>query len=120
MKLNFEYGHGLITAELPENTDVFIPGETVPDPPCLPQDMDSLMNITRKSVQNPIGMLPISKLVHKESKVTIVIPDIVKGGCQPTSHGTIHQYPCLPSYMAEVYRSVPDQLMQPQDRNYYS
>lgn len=86
MKLNFEYGHGLMEAELPENTDVFIPGETIPDPPCLPQDMDSLMNITRESVQNPIGMLPISKLVHKESKVTIVIPDIVKGGCQPTSH----------------------------------
>lgn len=65
MKLNFEYGHGLMEAELPENTDVFIPGETIPDPPCLPQDMDSLMNITRESVQNPIGMLPISKLVHK-------------------------------------------------------
>ena len=86
MKLNFEYGHGLMEAELPENTDVFIPGETIPDPPCLPQDMDSLMNITRESVQNPIGMLPISKLVHKGSKITIVIPDIVKGGCQPTSH----------------------------------
>ena len=38
MKLDFEYGHGLMTAQLPDNTDVFIPGETVPDPPCLPQD----------------------------------------------------------------------------------
>ena len=38
MKLEFEYGHGFMSAELPDNTDVFIPGETVPDPPCLPQD----------------------------------------------------------------------------------
>ena len=29
MKLDFEYGHGLMTAQLPDNTDVFIPGETV-------------------------------------------------------------------------------------------
>ena len=33
MQLQFEYGKELITAELPENTDVFIPGETVADPP---------------------------------------------------------------------------------------
>ena len=29
MKLSFEYGAGLMAAELPDNTDVFIPGETV-------------------------------------------------------------------------------------------
>ena len=38
MKLAFEYGQGLMTAELPDTTDVFIPGETVPDPPCIPED----------------------------------------------------------------------------------
>ena len=32
MKLEFEYGHGLMSANLPDNTDVFIPGKTVPDP----------------------------------------------------------------------------------------
>ena len=37
MKLEFEYGHGLMSANLPDNTDVFIPGVTVPDPDCLPQ-----------------------------------------------------------------------------------
>ena len=46
MKLDFEYGHGLMSAELPDNTKVFIPGETVPDPPCLPQDWDSLYAAT--------------------------------------------------------------------------
>ena len=38
MKLDFEYGHGLMSAELPDNTDVFIPGTTVADPPCIPED----------------------------------------------------------------------------------
>ncbi len=33
MKLAFEYGHGLMEANLPDTTDVFIPGETVKDPP---------------------------------------------------------------------------------------
>lgn len=31
MKLSFEYGAGLMAAELPDTTDIFIPGETVPD-----------------------------------------------------------------------------------------
>ena len=40
MKLEFEYGQGLLGAELPDSTDIFIPGETVADPPCLPQDWE--------------------------------------------------------------------------------
>ena len=46
MILDFEYGHGLMSASLPDSTDVFIPGETVPDPACLPQDWDSLYQAT--------------------------------------------------------------------------
>ena len=42
MNLQFEYGHGFMNAELPDTTDIFIPGETVPDPECLPQDYESL------------------------------------------------------------------------------
>ena len=34
MKLDFEYGQGTISANLPDTTDVFIPGVTVPDKPC--------------------------------------------------------------------------------------
>ena len=56
MKLEFEYGHGLMAADLPDSTDVFIPGETVADPPCLPQDWDSLYAATLESIRNPIGM----------------------------------------------------------------
>ena len=56
MKLDFEYGHGLMAAELPDSTDIFIPGETVADPPCLPQDWDSLYAATLESIRNPIGI----------------------------------------------------------------
>ena len=38
MKIDFEYGQGTMTAELPDNTDIFIPGETVPDPDYIPED----------------------------------------------------------------------------------
>ena len=42
MKLEFEYGQGLLGAELPESTDILITGETVADPHCLTQEWDSM------------------------------------------------------------------------------
>ena len=95
MKLEFEYGQGLMGAELPDSTDIFIPGETVADPPCLPQDWDSLYNATLESIRNPIGMPTLRELAHKGSSVVIVIPDIVKGGNQPTSHRKVAIRACL-------------------------
>ena len=84
MKLDFEYGSGMMSAQLPDSTKVFIPGETVADPPCITEER--LVEETRNSVRNPIGMPPLSRLAHPGSRVVIVIPDIVKGGCQPTAH----------------------------------
>ena len=84
MNVEFEYGHGTMTADLPDTADVFIPGETVPDPPHIPEA--EIYERTRESVRSPIGMEPLGKLAHKGSKVVFVIPDIVKGGCQATSH----------------------------------
>ncbi len=81
-KIAFEYGHGLMEAKLPEETDVFIPGETVADPPFL----TDIEEATRQSVLNPIGMPPIAAQAGKGSKVVIIFPDKVKGGFQPTSH----------------------------------
>ncbi len=95
MKLNFEYGEGLMSADLPDNTDVFIPGETVKDPECLPQDWDSLYNETLTSIRNPIGMPALRDLANPDSKVVFVIPDIVKGGNQPTSHRKVAIRACL-------------------------
>lgn len=103
MKLDFEYGQGTMSAELPDNTDVFIPGVTVPDPPCIPENQ--LIEETRRSIQNPIGMEPLSKLAQKGSKVTIVFPDNVKGGEQPTAHRKV----CIPIILEELYRAGVEQ-----------
>ena len=84
MKLDFEYGNGIMSAHLPDTTDVFIPGETVPDPPYIPEEQ--IAEKTKESLCNPMGMKPLAELAHKGSTAVIIIPDIVKGGCQPTSH----------------------------------
>ena len=81
---DFEYGTGTMGAELPDNTDVFIPGVTVPDPEYIPPE--ELKEAYLKSLRNPIGMKPVADLVHRGSKVVFVIPDRVKGGEQPTCH----------------------------------
>ena len=80
----FEYGAGTMGAELPDWTDVFIPGVTVPDPPCIPEE--KLEAAYRESLDHPIGMPAVKELVHKGSRVVFVIPDRVKGGEQKTSH----------------------------------
>ncbi len=97
MKLEFEYGHGTLSANLPDHTDVFIPGTTVPDPPAIPQDQ--IAQKTLLSIRHPIGMEPLSSLAHKGSKVTIVFPDRVKGGEQPTSH----RKTAIPLILRELY-----------------
>ena len=84
MHFDFEYGQGTMGAELPENTDVFIPGVTVPDPDYIPEDQ--LEAAYRESLAHPIGMPTLSELAHKGSTVTFVVPDRVKGGEQATSH----------------------------------
>ena len=101
MKLEFEYGPGTMSANLPDTTDVFIPGTTVADPPCLPQDWDSLYDATLDSIRHPIGLEPLTELAHKGSRVVFIIPDIVKGGNQPTSHRRVAIRACL----NELYRA---------------
>lgn len=95
MKLEFEYGTGTMTADLPDTTDVFIPGETVKDPDCLPQDWDSLYEVTLDSIRNPIGMEPLKSYAAEGKSVVFIIPDIVKGGIQATSHRKIAIRACL-------------------------
>ena len=84
MKLDFEYGQGLLSAELPANTDVFIPGTTVADPAYIPED--KLEQAYLESLRRPIGMKPLSELAFPGAKVAFIVPDRVKGGEQATSH----------------------------------
>ena len=99
MNLEFEYGAGIITAALPDNTDVFVPGVTIADPPCIPEA--EIVQATTQSVRNPVGMPPLSELAEKDSRVVIVIPDIVKGGLQPTSHRRV----AIGAILGELYSS---------------
>jgi nickel-dependent lactate racemase len=84
MKLEFEYGTGVMSANLPDNTDIFIPGTTVEDPPHILENQ--LIAKTRDSVRNPIGMPPLCSSAKKGDRAVLVVPDIVKGGCQENSH----------------------------------
>ena len=95
MKLEFEYGQGLLGAELPDSTDIFIPGETVADPPCLPQDWDSLYAATLASIRNPIGMPPLKELAGPGKSVVIGHPGHRQGG-QPAHQPPEGGHPCLP------------------------
>src|SRR5699024_1952138 len=74
MKFEFEYGNGTVEANLPEDTDVFIAGETIPDPPAIPEDEIELA--TLKSLRSPVGGIkPLHEQAKKGSKVTIIFPD---------------------------------------------
>lgn len=85
MKLEFEYGKGMVTADLTgEDVDVFIPGETVADPDHLPEDQ--LEQLTLDTIRNPYDLEPISKAAKPGDKITIIFPDRVKGGEQETAH----------------------------------
>ena len=95
MKLDFEYGEGVMSAELPDSTDIFIPGQTVPDPPCIEQTWEALYAATLDSIRHPIGMPTLTELAKKGDRVVIIIPDIVKGGNQPTSHRKVAIRACL-------------------------
>ncbi len=96
-KVAFEYGQGILEAELPDSAEVFVPGETVPDPPYLEDPQAA----TRRSILNPIGMPPISELVGKGSRVTIAFPDRVKGGFQNNSH----RKTCIPILIEECIKA---------------
>lgn len=95
--VQFEYGQGYLEADLPDTAEIFIPGETVPDPPHLELPEEA----TRESILNPIGMPRISELVGPGSTVTICFPDKVKGGFQEDSH----RKTCIPILIEECLKA---------------
>ena len=95
MYIDLEYGDGLMNCLVQDDADIFVPGETVKDPPCITQTYEALYDATLKSVRNPIGMPPLRELGHEGSKVVFVIPDIVKGGTQELAHRKISIKVCL-------------------------
>lgn len=98
MKLQFEYGTGFMEANLPDDrTDVFIPGETVADPPYLEDPIAA----TREAILHPLGIKPIAETAGPDTTVTIVFPDRVKGG----EHETAHRKVCIKLLLEELYKA---------------
>lgn len=101
MELQFEYGHGTMAAQLPDDTDIFIPGETVKDPDYIREDQ--LEATYLESLAHPIGMPTLTELARPGSTVTFIVPDRVKGGEQQTSHRKLSiQYMLRELYAAGV------------------
>ncbi len=97
MKVTLEYGQGTIEAELPPQSDLFIPGETTADPAFA----EDVVEITRQSILHPLGMAPISAQVKAGSRAVIIFPDRVKGGEHPTAHRKV----AIPLLLEELYRA---------------
>lgn len=97
MKVSLEYGLEMMEAEVPDDADVFVPGETVPDPPFLQDPVEA----TRHALRNPIGSAPLAEVAKPGDKVTIVFPDVVKGGQQATSHRKV----AIPLAIEELERA---------------
>ena len=70
MNLEFEYGQGTMAACLPDDTDIFIPGETVKDPPCIPEDQ--LEAAYLESLAHPIGMPQIVRACPQRKQSVIL------------------------------------------------
>lgn len=96
----FEYGEDVLEAHLPDTAQVFIPGETVPDPPFAPDPVA----ITREAILHPVGMPPISQLAKRGATVTISFPDRVKGG----AHSTAHRKVAIPILIDECLKAGVD------------
>ena len=66
MNVALEYGQGTVNVKLPDTADIFIPGETVPDPPYIPEDQ--LVEKTLESIRNPMGMPPLTELAQPRQR----------------------------------------------------
>ncbi len=97
MKIDFEYGQDMMSAELPDNTDVFVPGETIADPDFILAHL--LEAAYLESLRNPMGMEPLSKLGFPGAKAVIIFPDRVKGGEGATAHRKVS----IPLILKELY-----------------
>ena len=84
MKLEFEYGQGLVGAELPV-ARIFIRGDGSGSPVC--QDWEPVRRYPGVHPQ-PIGMPPLKELAGPGKSVVIVIPDIVKGATSLPATGS--------------------------------
>lgn len=82
MRVDIEYGDGMLAVEVPDDSVVISPEATNHEPPPLPDPVES----TALALSEPLGTDPIADQVRRGSTVAIAFPDRVKGGQQETAH----------------------------------
>jgi nickel-dependent lactate racemase len=90
-----DYGETKMRAELPETATVVHYGETYIDPP----EVDPY-EATRKALENPLGLAPLTELGGPDKKVVIGFPDRVKGG----AHHNCHRRVAIPMVVEELLK----------------
>jgi nickel-dependent lactate racemase len=85
-----DYGDGTMAVEVPDSATIVRYGETYEDPP----EVDP-WQATRRALEKPWGMPPLSELAKPGHKVVIAFPDRVKGGAHPKAHRRV----CIPLIM---------------------
>ena len=95
MKLEFEYGQGLLGAELArQHGHLLHPGETVADPPCLPQDWGTACTPLPGVHPQPHRHAPLKRLAGPGQDRSSSFRTSSRG-TRPTSHRKVAIRACL-------------------------
>lgn len=81
-RVRLEYGDGHLDVELPDHAVVVRAGAAPNEPAGLADPVAD----TRAALRDPLGSAQLRELVGRGSRVTIAVPDRVKGGTHPTAH----------------------------------
>ena len=84
IEVSLDYGTSHMKIELPDTSIVLRYGQHYEDPP----KVDPIKS-TRKALDNPLGLPPLTKLAGPDKTAVIVFPDRVKGGAHPHAHRRI-------------------------------
>lgn len=96
-RVRIEYGDGHVDTQLPDDTVVVGLDVVHPEPPPL----DDPVAATAAAIRNPLGCPPLPELVKPGAKVTIAVPDRVKGG----NHATAHRRVAVPIVLDELEKA---------------
>lgn len=93
-RVTLEFGDGTMDVDVPKHAVVVAAGQLYQDP----QPQADPIPLTRRALEDPLGMPRLRDVVGKGSKVVIAFPDRVKGG----SHKTAHRRAAIPMILDEI------------------
>lgn len=93
-RVRLEYGDDHLDVDLPDHAIVVRAGVAAHEPAGLADPV----GVTRSALRDPLGAAPLRELVGPGARVTIAVPDRVKGG----THATAHRKVTVPLLLAEL------------------